>query len=85
MTIRLKTAMKADFILIFFIEFRVKTRLRNHRLYRHQSYHLHHEMFLLRARLVHAVNAVNNFVLTTVGIGNLNKISNFDILVSYSW
>jgi hypothetical protein len=51
-----------------FKEFRVKTRVRNHRLYRHQSYNLHHEMFLLRARLLHAVNAVNNFVLTTVCI-----------------
>jgi gamma-tubulin complex component 5 len=46
----------------------IKTRVRNHRLYRHQSYNLHHEMFLLRARLLHAVNAVNNFVLTTVCI-----------------
>ncbi len=53
---------------VYFIEFRVKTRLRNRRLYRHQSYNLHHEMFLLRARLLHAVNAVNNFVLTTVCI-----------------
>ncbi|CAF1078845.1 unnamed protein product [Rotaria sordida] len=50
---------------LVFSEFRVKSRLRNHQLYRHQSYHLHHEMFLLRARLLHAVNAVNNFVLTT--------------------
>ncbi|CAF3929267.1 unnamed protein product [Rotaria sp. Silwood2] len=50
---------------LVFSEFRVKSRIRNHRLYRHQSYHLHHEMFLLRARLLHAVNAVNNFVLTT--------------------
>ena len=54
--------------LFFFEEFRLKTRLRNRHLYRHQSYNLHHEMFLLRARLLHAVNAVNNFVLTTVCI-----------------
>ncbi|CAF3680517.1 unnamed protein product [Rotaria socialis] len=50
---------------LVFSEFRLKSRLRNQRLYRHQSYHLHHEMFLLRARLLHAVNAVNNFVLIT--------------------
>ncbi|CAF0909203.1 unnamed protein product [Adineta ricciae] len=50
---------------LVFSEFRVKNRVRNRRLYRHQSYQLHHEMFLLRARLLHAVNAVNNFVLTT--------------------
>jgi hypothetical protein len=62
--------MRPSFLIIFFKEFRVKTRLRNHRLYRHQSYNLHHEMFLLRARLLHAVNAVNNFVLITVSMNN---------------
>jgi len=78
---------KYPIFIICFEEFRVKNRLRNRRLYRHQSYQLHHEMFLLRARLLHAVNAVNNFVLTTV----CNRILKFCffgffyILVSYSW
>ncbi len=64
--VRLDTILKTSIFCLK--EFRVKTRRRNHRLYRHQSYNLHHEMFLLRARLLHAVNAVNNFVLTTVCI-----------------
>ncbi|CAF1161140.1 unnamed protein product [Adineta steineri] len=67
---------------LVFSEFRVKNRVRNRRLYRHQSYQLHHEMFLLRARLLHAVNAVNNFVLTTfhtAGEQFLDKHSNKSI------
>ena len=43
-------------------------------------------MFLLRARLLHAVNAVNNFVLTTV-ITFLVTPGRFDrlALVSFGW
>ena len=47
---------------LVFNEFRVKTRPR------HGQISHHHDMFLLRARLLHAVNAVNHFVLTTVRI-----------------
>jgi hypothetical protein len=68
---------KYPIVSFFSEEFRVKNRLRNRRLYRHQSYQLHHEMFLLRARLLHAVNAVNNFVLTTV----CNRILKFCFLI----
>ncbi|CAF1160885.1 unnamed protein product [Didymodactylos carnosus] len=49
---------------LIFVEFRESYRLRNRRLY-NKSYHLQHEMFLLRANLLHAINAINNCVLTT--------------------
>ena len=80
-----------DECFISFVEFRVKSRLHNRRLYRHQSYNLHHQMFLLRARLLHAVNAVNHFVLTTVSLqSNISQsfsthTFSFIQLVKNSW